>query len=123
MSGVAKYKEYWDKKRSEEDIAGEKIRMKAVREAKNLKDILVKEFPVEKVVLFGSVLETGRFREDSDIDIAVAGLPKKLYFKALARLMMESDFEVDLKPIEDVSELLRQRIQKGKIIYEKRANP
>ena len=123
MSAVAKYKEYWDKKRSEEDIAGEKIRMKAVREAKNLKDILVKEFPVEKVVLFGSVLETGRFREDSDIDIAVAGLPKKLYFKALARLMMESDFEVDLKPIEDVSELLRQRIQKGKIIYEKRANP
>ena len=123
MSAVAKYKEYWDKKRSEEDIAGEKIRMKAVREAKNLKDILVKEFPVEKVVLFGSVLETGRFREDSDIDIAVAGLPKKLYFKALARLMMESNFEVDLKPIEDVSELLRQRIQKGKIIYEKRANP
>lgn len=123
MSGVAKYKEYWDKKRSEEDIAGEKIRMKAVREAKHLKDILVKEFPVEKVVLFGSVLETGRFREDSDIDIAVAGLPKKLYFKALARLMMESNFEVDLKPIEDVSELLRQRIQKGKIIYEKRANP
>lgn len=123
MSGVAKYKEYWDKKRSEEDIAGEKIRMKAVREAKNLKDILVKEFPVEKVVLFGSVLETGRFREDSDIDIAVAGLPKKLYFKALARLMMESNFEVDLKPIEDVSELLRQRIQKGKIIYEKRENP
>lgn len=123
MSAVAKYKEYWDKKRSEEDIAGEKIRMKAVREAKNLKDILVKEFPVEKVVLFGSVLETGRFREDSDIDIAVAGLPKKLYFKALARLMMESNFEVDLKPIEDVSELLRQRIQKGKIIYEKRENP
>ncbi len=120
MTAIAKYKEYWDKRRAEEDIAGEKIRIKAVREAKHLKDILVKEFPVEKVVLFGSVLEAGRFREDSDIDIAVGGLPKKLYFKALARLMMESDFEVDLKPVEDVSELLRQRIQKGKIIYEKR---
>ncbi len=123
MSAILKYKKYWDEREARENIAGEKFRKKALREAKYLKDILVKEFPVEKVVLFGSVLEAGRFRDDSDIDIAVAGLPKKLYFRALARLMMESSFEVDLKPVEDVSELLRQRIQKGKVIYEKRENP
>ncbi len=122
MSALVKYKKYWDKKTAEEDIAKEKTRIKAIREAKCLKDILVKEFSVKKVVLFGSVLEAGGFKEGSDIDIAVDGLPKKLYFRALARLMMESAFEVDLKPIEDVSELLRERIKKGKVIYEKTEN-
>jgi len=116
------YKKYWDRRAAEEEIAKEKIRAKAIREAKHLKDILVKEFSVKKVVLFGSVLEAGRFKENSDIDIAVAGLPKKLYFRALSRLMMESTFEIDLKPVEDVSELLRQRIKKGKVIYEKTEN-
>jgi len=45
------------------------------------------------------------------------------YFTALARLMMQSSFDVDLKPVEDVSDLLRQRISKGKILYEKRQGP
>ncbi len=52
-------------------------------------------------------------------DIAVEGLSKKDYFSALARLMMESPFEIDLKPIEDVSDLFKQRIAKGKVLYEK----
>lgn len=83
--------------------------------------ILAEEFPVKKAVLFGSALEKGSFKEDSDIDIAIEGLPKEAYFIALARLMMESPFEVDLKPLEDVDDLLKKNIARGRVLYEKRA--
>jgi len=81
--------------------------------------MLVRNYPVRKVILYGSVIEPGRFKKTSDIDIAVEGLPKKHHFEALALLMEASPFEVDLKPIEEVSELLRQRMVKGKVLYEK----
>lgn len=70
--------------------------------------------------MFGSILDKDGFREGSDIDMAVEGLPVELYFAALGRLIMESPFDVDLKPIEDASVLLKQRILKGKVLYEKR---
>lgn len=38
------------------------------------------------------------------------------------RLMMESPFDVDLKPMEDISYLLKQRIAKGKVLYEKKSD-
>lgn len=34
--------------------------------------------------------------------------------------MRETTFDVDLKPIEDLSDTLKQRIAKGKVLYEKR---
>lgn len=114
------YKQGWDKRAEMDILVREKMRKDAMNVAGKLKDILVKEFSAEKVVLFGSVLKEGRFEEGSDIDIAVKGLDKKVYFKALARLMMESPFEIDLKPLESVSLLLNQRIKGGKVLYEKR---
>lgn len=119
---LAEYKKYWKEKTAKNEIIKERFRQNAMTVAETSKDILVKEFSVKKVVLFGSILERGCFEEDSDIDIAVEGLPKDAYFAALARLMMESSFDIDLKPIEDVSNLLKQRIAVGKVLYEKREN-
>lgn len=120
MLSIAEYKAHWDLREAARFSQNEKRRANALKMSKELEEILVMEFRVKKVVLFGSVLEPGRFREDSDIDIAVEGLAKRDHFKALARLMMKSPVEVDLKPIEDVSELLRQRIAKGKVLYAER---
>lgn len=120
MGTLTEYKKYWDKKAVRDKMAGEKLRLEAERISERLKEILVREFRVKKVVLFGSVLCRGCFKEDSDIDIAVEGLPRHMYFAAAARLMMESPFFVDLKPTEDVTYLLKQRIAKGRILYEKR---
>jgi len=120
ISTVKKYKKYWDEKASQDRIAREKLRQQALKISKRLGEILVSEFHAKKVVLFGSVLEKSYFKEGSDIDIAVEGLSKELYFAALGRLMMESPFNIDLKPVEDVSYLLKQRISKGKVLYEER---
>jgi uncharacterized protein len=123
MTALTKYKHYWEKKAVEEHITREGLRRDAMKTAAKMKDILVKEFSVSKVILFGSILEEGKFKEDSDIDLAVEGLSKSTYFEALARLIMRSPFAIDLKPLEDVSALLKKRIMRGRILYEKRKNP
>lgn len=119
---IRKYKRHWDEKAAKDKIARIKLRQEALKISKRLSDILAGEFGAKKVVLFGSVLSEEYFKEDSDIDIAVEGLCPEMYFSAIARLMMESSFNVDLKPMEDLSLLLRQRIAKGKVLYEKRVD-
>jgi len=118
MTTVSEYKRYWEKKSLEENAFREELRKEAVRTAAALTEMLVKEFGARRVVLFGSALTKGAFREDSDIDLGVAGLPRESYFAAMARLMMSSRFDVDLKPIEEVSELLKKRISGGRVLYE-----
>jgi len=120
MGKLAEYKKHWQIKEAEEAAAGEILRAKAFKTAKLLTDILVTEFGVKRVILFGSALQKHGFDRESDIDLAVEGLEKGFYFSALARLMMESPFEVDMKPIESVKTLLKDRIKKGVILYEKR---
>jgi predicted nucleotidyltransferase len=117
---VKSYKKNWAEKAKKDKLTREKLWHDALRVAKKLSDILSKDFHVKKVILFGSILDKDGFKEGSDIDIAVEGLSRDLYFAALGRLMMESPFDIDLKPAEDVSYLLKQRISKGKVLYEKR---
>ncbi|MBF0558385.1 MAG: nucleotidyltransferase domain-containing protein [Nitrospirae bacterium] len=120
MIKIDKYKKHWNEMALNNEKRIEKLRQKALKDAENLKEILVNEFYVEKVVLFGSIMKKGQFDEYSDIDLAVSGLSKNMYFAALGRLIMESEFNVDLKPIEDVSDLFKLRIAGGKVLYEKR---
>ncbi len=56
---------------------------------------LLKGFGCTEVHLFGS-LANGRARQESDIDLAVRGCPKKDFFHVLGRLMKELDRSVDL---------------------------
>lgn len=106
---------------AEEKAENERLRLYALKVTQRLKDILVKEFKVDKVILFGSILQKDRFNRYSDIDLAVAGLAKNLFFRALARLMMESEFVVDLKPVEDLEKgMIGKNIMKGVVLYEKR---
>ncbi|MBI5788445.1 MAG: nucleotidyltransferase domain-containing protein [Candidatus Schekmanbacteria bacterium] len=122
QDAITNYKQYWDEKRREEEAARGKLRLEALKTADDLKNILVKEFSVKKVILFGSALDEARFRLDSDLDLAVEGLTSELYFKALGRLIMASPFKVDLKPVEDAGELLKSRIARGRVLYEQGKN-
>lgn len=120
---IAKYKASWEKRARHQEAENEELRKAAIEVSVKLKDILVNDYHVKKVILFGSILQAGDFNGRSDIDIAVEGLAKDIYFKALGRLMFATDFEVDLKPIEDVDELMAERIKRGRVIYEKGKDP
>jgi predicted nucleotidyltransferase len=62
-----------------------------------------------RILLFGSLAEE-RARPDSDLDLAVGGLPADRYFAALAEAMRLAACPVDLVRLEDASESLRERI-------------
>jgi predicted nucleotidyltransferase len=96
-------------------------RLRAAHAAlKEAVDRLVREYGVRRIVLIGSLAAEGRFGFHSDIDLAVEGLPDKLYFKALGELLLAAgEFDIDLIPLEGATERMRENIEKGKVLYEK----
>ena len=86
----------------------------AWREAQRLARILQDEFGAKRVWVFGSLAlqEKGckRFRLDSDIDLAVEGIPAERFFSAYGRILMSSDFAVDLIDASDCPSELRESI-------------
>jgi predicted nucleotidyltransferase len=65
------------------------------------------------VYLFGSVLDVGRFRLDSDIDLAVSELPTERYYEAwaLAEEASGSDARLDLVRLEDAPAWLSEEVR------------
>jgi len=114
----------WNQATREEADHLATLRSKAFREAKALSKILGEKFGAQRVALFGSVLDPDRFREDSDIDLAVTGLPQGSFFRAYGYLLMRSAFPIDLKPWESLTPSLRCQVAKGRSLYDKKAkNP
>mgnify|MGYP000862597065 CR=1 FL=1 len=78
---------------------------------------LAPEHPqVRRVYLFGSVVQPGRFRSDSDIDVAVdAGTPEaeSAFWAALEQALRH---DVDLRPL--AGPLVEIVTQTGELIYE-----
>ena len=72
--------------------------------------LLVTRYQARRVVLFGS-LANGTHDEQSDVDLAVAGLPSAVYFHALADLMDLLAGPVDLVRVEEAMPSLLERIQ------------
>lgn len=74
--------------------------------------VLKDQFQVQRVWLFGSLLETHRIHEDSDIDLAVEGLDMEQYLEAVGSLSdLSPQFLVDLVPIERAPQRLHQTIR------------
>lgn len=75
-------------------------------------DLLRSQFEVKKVVVFGSLTNRELFHIRSDIDLAVWGLPDKLYFRAVGALLdLSPELSVDLVPFSDASDSLRKAIE------------
>ena len=74
--------------------------------------LLKKEFGIQKVAAFGSLINRSRFHERSDIDIAVWGIAEKDYLRALGRLLdLTTAFSIDLVRIENARLHLRKVIE------------
>jgi uncharacterized protein len=78
----------------------------------NLAAAKLKQLGATKVVLFGSLLNES-FHEQSDMDLAIWGLPENLYFKAVAQLQGTAGFEVDLVEAEDAMPHIAEAIAQG----------
>lgn len=95
--------------------------LKAQAVLKRLVNILIKKYHVTRIIQIGSLTDKKRFGFHSDIDLCVEGLPDKLYFQAVGELLLEADeFDVDIIPFEDATPKMKERIRKGKVLYEKK---
>lgn len=72
--------------------------------------VLVRDFGVTRVVVFGSVARAD-VNARSDIDLAVLGLAPAAYFTALAALANVTSFDIDLVPLEEASPEIRRSVE------------
>lgn len=101
----------------------------ALSTARFLAGLLAAEPGVTRVWLFGSLVLYWRgwrkFRVDSDIDLAIEGLPPERFFPVLSLLNEKSSRPVDLVEITTCTPSLRKSIlERGLLLYERPgANP
>jgi len=108
---LTQYRSFW-RKRNQKKLSSlmEAEMREARREAKRLSQFLVEEFGVTAVYLFGSFAWGPDISADSDLDLAVTGLPSGQLITASRRIAEETPCLVDLVPLEKLPEILQKRI-------------
>jgi len=85
----------------------------ALVQTKKLIASLKQRFHFDSVYIYGSIL-SGKFGPHSDIDLVIQGIKVEEFYKAYAFLIGESEYEIDLKPFEEISDDFREKvIQRG----------
>lgn len=118
---MAEYRAFW-KRRNQVQLTPEMhAAAEAARaEAQRLAQILADDFGVKRVYLFGSFAWGFETRPDSDIDLAVEGLPPGKFVFAYTRLERATRYKLDLASLEDLPSRLHNRVLKsGLRIYER----
>lgn len=113
---------YLEKIKERRKVLTDTLRKDLRTEAKRLVHLLKAEgFKFKRIYLFGSIIKNKPLASWSDIDLAIEGLKSSIFYKAYACLLKNADFPVDLKPFEELNNLIKEKIKKeGEIIYEKR---
>ena len=108
---LAPYVEYWRRRNAEAAAETARLEADAQEDARAVAAMLRRDFGATRVILFGS-LARGGFHAESDIDLAVAGVPVNRWFEAYAaanRLARHYRW-VELFPLEDLNERFLQRV-------------
>ncbi len=75
---------------------------------------ILKDAGCDEVYIFGSVVD-GTVTPQSDIDLAVKGIPPKFFFKVFAKLVMQLDHPVDLIDLDEDNRFTNMIRAKGKL--------
>ncbi len=86
-----------------------------------LETVLPNHPEVRRVFLFGSVIQAGAFRADSDIDVAVEGTSAEQYFALWHHLGNAApEWMIDLREINQPSHFTSSVQQRGELVYERK---
>ena len=86
--------------------------------AKEILKELSPEYGFSKAYIFGSIVEEwGRFRRESDVDIAVFGLKNQHFFRMMAEISRRLERNVDLCQIEAMDEGLRKMVEERGVLW------
>lgn len=110
---MAAYKRTALAREAQKQREDEKRRQVAWPIAEQAAQLLKEEFEATRVIVFGSLAHGGWFHARSDIDLAVAGVPSKKFWRAWAELdRLRSPFEINLVPLESVTEGMEEEIER-----------
>jgi predicted nucleotidyltransferase len=76
---------------------------------------LLRSMGAAQVFVFGSFVR-GELRLDSDVDMAVSGLPAKVYFSAVSRVSDLVGRPVELSDLDDGTPLVRHLLGSGELV-------
>ena len=93
----------WHKSILKKQADQEKKRIAVLRQAKEALNSLEKKYQWDEAYLFGSLILEGRFRQNSDIDIALLGLKKYDYYKFIGEISDLLNKRVDVVLLEECS--------------------
>ncbi|OGL42762.1 MAG: hypothetical protein A2161_08965 [Candidatus Schekmanbacteria bacterium RBG_13_48_7] len=77
---------------------------------------ILKEAGCAEVLLFGSLIE-GKVKDGSDIDLAIRGCPRGMYFSLVGKLLLELDHPVDLVNLDINKELADYLEREGNLVH------
>lgn len=116
------YVRAWKERFELQDKNRKLLARRARRDAKAIAKMLYRDFSVSTVYLFGSALDDMRFRETSDIDLAVLGLAVERYWDSLRAIENITVFPCDLIMLENASSRLKHRVYtKGVLLHDPRS--
>jgi len=76
---------------------------------------LLRSMGASEVFIFGSLVR-GELRPNSDIDMAVSGLPASVYFSAVSRASDILGRPVDLLDLDEDTPLVRYLLRSGELV-------
>jgi predicted nucleotidyltransferase len=98
------------------------LHAQATRDFEAILRMIVDEFHPDRVYQWGSLLRPDRFRDYSDIDVAVEGITgAHAYFTMIGKAQAMTDFPVDIVQLEKIEPEFAESIRRdGKLVYERK---
>ncbi len=94
----------------DEQVGWQHRRARAWESARRAAEVLRAQYSATQILAFGSLVQSGRYDDRSDIDLAVKGVPVAKFFRAWADAERHSEFEMDLVDLSDCPERLEKEI-------------
>ena len=93
----------------------------AAADCRAIIDMIVTSYHPSRILQWGSLLHPDRFREYSDIDLAVEGIiDAEVFFNLLGDAMRLTRFPLDIVQMEKIEPEFAETIRKtGKVVYER----
>lgn len=109
---IAVYRAGWAKRAQQKKVIQQDRFDRAWQVAHMGAEMLRKEFGVDKVWVFGSLLHPERFDSHSDIDLAVESIEDTEFYRAVSLLLdVDYDFSFDLVELVHASERMQSVIE------------
>jgi len=118
---ILEVKKYLREKNHKERIHRQDLFKRAVKDFAGMVDHIKKNYGNITIYQWGSLLHPEDFDENSDIDIAVAGInSSEIFFKLYGELLKMTDFPLDFVEFDRIDIIHQKSIkEKGRLVYGK----